>query len=153
MAAVACGLAATVFADVVAPAGARRAQDPAVVCPGQAVSALSSQFEFALAALSDGTGPAWRDQPMRGSGGEEAGTVQGLSEDRTAVEEILQGLGGDLVPVGVPGCQGQAGDALQPPQPHRASPHLALVRHLLQFLGDRLKSGDVPVADAGRVGA
>ncbi|MEW2297241.1 hypothetical protein ABZ719_31840 [Streptomyces sp. NPDC006743] len=151
--AVALGLAATALADLVAPAGARPAHDPTVVRPGQTVRTLSSQLRVPLTALAGGPSPPRRDDPARWGRGKETGTVQGLAEDRTVVEEILQGLGGDLVLVGVAGGQGQAGEAFEPPDPHGPGAYPALVRHLLQLLGDGLESGDAAVCDAGRVGA
>ncbi|MET9759956.1 hypothetical protein ABZ016_12990 [Streptomyces sp. NPDC006372] len=69
------------------------------------------------------------------------------------MQEVLQGLGGDLVPVGVARGQRQAGEAFQPPDPHGPGAYPALVRQLLQLLGDSLEPGDAPVADAGSMGA
>ncbi|NWF24687.1 hypothetical protein HW130_00100 [Streptomyces sp. PKU-EA00015] len=153
VAAVALGIAAAALAELVAPAGARHTQGPAVVRPGQTVRALPPQLRVALAALPGGAGAARRDYPARWRRCEKTGPLQGLSEDRAVVEEVPQGLGGNLVLIGVPRRQGQAGEALQPPDPHGPGPYPALVRHLPQLLGDGLEAGDVPVADAGRVGA
>ncbi|GEC05289.1 hypothetical protein SSP24_29440 [Streptomyces spinoverrucosus] len=116
--------------------------------------ALSPQLRFALSAARPG--PARRSQPARWGRCEETGTVQGLPEDRAVVEEVFQGLGGDLVLVGVAGGQRQAGEAFEPPDPHGPGAYPALVSQLLQLLqllGDGLETGDVPVTDAGRVGA
>ncbi len=115
--------------------------------------ALSAQLRIPLAALAGGPGSARRDHPARWGRCEETGTVQGLSQDGTVVEEVFQGRGGDLVLVGVAGSQGQAGEAFEPPDPHGPGAYPALVRQLLQLLGDGIESGDAPVRDAGRVGA
>ncbi|WP_406100655.1 hypothetical protein OG698_00255 [Streptomyces sp. NBC_01003] len=151
--ALALRLAPAALADLKAPAGARHTQDPSVVRPGQTVRALPPQLRVPLPALADGARVSRRDHPPRRRRREESGPPQGLPEDRAVVEEVLQCLGSDLVLIGVPGRQGQAGEPLQPPDPYGPGPYPALVRHLPQLLGDGLEPGDVPVADAGRMGA
>src|SRR6478609_314319 len=65
VAAAALRLGAAASAHLVAPVGARRTQDPAIVRPGQTVCALSSQLRVPLSALAGGAGSAWRDHPAR----------------------------------------------------------------------------------------
>ncbi|WP_369226632.1 helix-turn-helix domain-containing protein [Streptomyces sp. R39] len=67
VAAAALGFAAAALAYLVAPVGARRAQDPAIVRPGETVCALSAQLRVPLPALAGGGAGATR--PVRAGAG------------------------------------------------------------------------------------
>ncbi|WP_234537504.1 hypothetical protein [Streptomyces shenzhenensis] len=66
VAAAALGFAAAALAHLVAPVGARRAQDPAIVRPGETVCALSAQLRVPLPALAGGAGAT---RPVRAGAG------------------------------------------------------------------------------------